>query len=164
MDASDRLEFQPVEAAGHHIHCYLDRHYPWRESRCTSIICAIDGAGLVPCHLPPPPLQPSHRTELPALDPPLHPFTAGAIRGRWLAPRSRRSYHLATRRRVSASIQSQALNALVFLYESVLEQPLGQIAGLSRVQRSRAFARPDCPGGPAVESDFTSAYPLRRPQ
>lgn len=43
--------------------------------------------------------------------------------------------HLAVKRRVSASTQSQALNALVFLYESVLEQPLGQIAGLSRVQR-----------------------------
>lgn len=43
--------------------------------------------------------------------------------------------HLAVRRRVSASTQSQALNALIFLYESVLEQPLGHIAGLSRVQR-----------------------------
>lgn len=43
--------------------------------------------------------------------------------------------HLAVQRRVSASTQSQALNALVFLYDSVLCQPLGQIAGLSRVQR-----------------------------
>jgi integron integrase len=42
---------------------------------------------------------------------------------------------LAARRRVSASTQSQALNALVFLYDHVLEQPLGQIAGLARVQR-----------------------------
>lgn len=43
--------------------------------------------------------------------------------------------HLATQRRVSASTQSQALNAIVFLFESVLEQPLGQIANLQRIQR-----------------------------
>jgi integron integrase len=43
--------------------------------------------------------------------------------------------HLAVKRRVSASTQSQALNALVFLYDAVLGQPLGDIAGLRRVQR-----------------------------
>jgi integron integrase len=43
--------------------------------------------------------------------------------------------YLAVHRRVSASTQAQALNALVFLYDFVLEQPLGQITGLSRVQR-----------------------------
>jgi integron integrase len=43
--------------------------------------------------------------------------------------------HLATARKVSASTQTQALNALVFLYDAVLEKPLGQMAGLRRIQR-----------------------------
>ena len=43
--------------------------------------------------------------------------------------------HLATMRRVSASTQSQALNAVVFLYGEVLSQPLGQMENLKRVQR-----------------------------
>lgn len=42
--------------------------------------------------------------------------------------------HLASHRRVAASTQTQALNALVFLYEGVLEKPLGQMANLKRVQ------------------------------
>ncbi len=43
--------------------------------------------------------------------------------------------HLASERHLSASSQTQALNALVFLYDSVLQQPLGEMAGLKRVQR-----------------------------
>ena len=43
--------------------------------------------------------------------------------------------HLASERHLSASSQTQALNALVFLYDSVLRQPLGEMAGLKRVQR-----------------------------
>lgn len=43
--------------------------------------------------------------------------------------------HLASHRRVSASTQSQALNALVFLYGTVLERSLGEMNGLRRVQR-----------------------------
>lgn len=43
--------------------------------------------------------------------------------------------HLATTRHVSASTQSQALNAIVFLYGEVLVQPLGQMENLKRVQR-----------------------------
>lgn len=43
--------------------------------------------------------------------------------------------HLAVDRRVSASTQTQALNALVFLYDSVLQMPLGELGGLKRVQR-----------------------------
>ena len=43
--------------------------------------------------------------------------------------------HLALDRRVAASTQSQALNAIVFLYDSVLARPLGQMSGLKRVQR-----------------------------
>jgi integron integrase len=42
---------------------------------------------------------------------------------------------LAVRRGVAASTQSQALNAIVFLYDAVLCQPLGEIANLQRVQR-----------------------------
>lgn len=43
--------------------------------------------------------------------------------------------HLAVTRRVSASTQSQALNALAFLYGQVLNQPLGTMTALRRVQR-----------------------------
>ena len=42
--------------------------------------------------------------------------------------------HLAVNRHVAASTQTQALNALVFLYDSVLHMPLGRLAGLKRVQ------------------------------
>jgi integron integrase len=43
--------------------------------------------------------------------------------------------HLAVARKVAASTQSQALNAIVFLYDSVLGKSLGQMTGLQRVQR-----------------------------
>lgn len=43
--------------------------------------------------------------------------------------------YLAAVRHVSASTQSQALNAIVFLYGEVLNQPLGRLANLQRVQR-----------------------------
>jgi site-specific recombinase XerD len=43
--------------------------------------------------------------------------------------------HLAAERRVAPSTQAQALNALVFLYDSVPQKPLGELAGLKRVQR-----------------------------
>lgn len=42
--------------------------------------------------------------------------------------------YLAVKRKVSASTQSQALNALVFLYDGVLGRPLGEMSGLKRVQ------------------------------
>jgi integron integrase len=45
--------------------------------------------------------------------------------------------HLAVERRVAASTQTQALNALVFLYRDVLTAPLKEIEGLQRVQRRR---------------------------
>lgn len=45
--------------------------------------------------------------------------------------------HLAVRRNVSASTQSQALNALVFLYDKVLEQTLGDIGTFVRGKRPR---------------------------
>ena len=43
--------------------------------------------------------------------------------------------HLATTKRVSASTQSQALNALLFLYQEVLKKEVGHLSGLKRVQR-----------------------------
>jgi integron integrase len=42
---------------------------------------------------------------------------------------------LAVRQNVAASTQNQALNALVFLYDKVLEQPLGDIGGAVRAKR-----------------------------
>jgi integron integrase len=45
--------------------------------------------------------------------------------------------HLAADRRVSASTQSQALNALVFLYRQVLALELGWMEKLERAKRSR---------------------------
>ena len=43
--------------------------------------------------------------------------------------------HLAAVRGVAASTQSQALNALLFLYRAVLEAEVGHLSGLRRVQR-----------------------------
>ncbi|MBV1776121.1 integron integrase [Burkholderiaceae bacterium DAT-1] len=43
--------------------------------------------------------------------------------------------HLAVVKRVASATQSQALNALVFLYEAVLSRPVGTLAGLKRVQK-----------------------------
>lgn len=43
--------------------------------------------------------------------------------------------HLAVQRKVSASTQTQALNALVFLYRDVLVLPLKDMNGLDRVQQ-----------------------------
>ena len=42
---------------------------------------------------------------------------------------------LVTERKVAASTHNQALSALIFLYEVVLEQPLGDLAGLDRPRR-----------------------------
>lgn len=42
---------------------------------------------------------------------------------------------LAVNRQVAASTQSQALNAIVFLYDAVLGQSLGEIQNLKRVQK-----------------------------
>jgi len=39
---------------------------------------------------------------------------------------------LAVRRNVAAATQNQALNALVFLYDKVLQQPLGNIGDAVR--------------------------------
>jgi integron integrase len=44
--------------------------------------------------------------------------------------------HLAVERRVSASTQNQALNALLFLYKQVLGRDIGLIQGVTRAKRS----------------------------
>jgi integron integrase len=43
--------------------------------------------------------------------------------------------HLATERQVSASTQNQALQAILFLYNHVLGQPVGTIRGVERAKR-----------------------------
>jgi integrase len=43
--------------------------------------------------------------------------------------------HLALTGKVAASTQNQALNALVLLYEQVLQQPLGDLGEFARVKR-----------------------------
>ena len=45
--------------------------------------------------------------------------------------------YLAVQRKVSASTQTQALNAIVFLYRDVLAVPLGEMGGLHRVQQRK---------------------------
>ncbi len=45
--------------------------------------------------------------------------------------------HLAVEKRVSASTQTQALCALVFLYRTVLDRELGELDGLIRARRRR---------------------------
>jgi len=44
--------------------------------------------------------------------------------------------HLAVSKHVSASTQTQALSALVFLYRNVLDREVGQLEGLVRAKRS----------------------------
>src|SRR3990170_581924 len=43
--------------------------------------------------------------------------------------------HFATERRVSASTQNQALQAILFLYNHVLGQPVGMVRGVERAKR-----------------------------
>jgi integrase len=43
--------------------------------------------------------------------------------------------YLAVERQVTASTQNQALNALVFLYQNILQQPRGDLDGLVRAKR-----------------------------
>jgi len=45
--------------------------------------------------------------------------------------------YLAVERKVAASTQNQALNALVFLYKAVLDRPLGDMHGVVRARRAQ---------------------------
>lgn len=45
--------------------------------------------------------------------------------------------YLAVERKVAASTQNQALNALVFLYKVVLDKPLGEIKDITRAKKPR---------------------------
>lgn len=60
-----------------------------------------------------------------------HPASMGASEARIFLE------HLAVERQVAAAIQNQALNAIVFLYRHVLEQPLGEIGEFSRAKLPR---------------------------
>lgn len=64
---------------------------------------------------------------------------SGRRHPRDLGPEEVRDYlsHLATHERVSASTQNQALAALLFLYDGVLNEPLERIAGIAPARRSR---------------------------
>lgn len=83
-----------------------------------------------------------HR-EPPRLGPALSQPAKGAERERrWRHPREMgeeevRAYltHLATALQVGAAMQNQALSALVFLYQEVLHQPLGDFADFARAAR-----------------------------
>lgn len=80
--------------------------------------------------------------------------------------------HLAIAGRVAASTQSQALNALLFLYRDVLEEEVSHLSGLRRVQRrdrlpvvlsieevSTVLARME--GGPALMAHLLYGSGLR---
>lgn len=67
---------------------------------------------------------------------------AAARTGRWRHPRDLKEpdvtaflNHLANDRDVAASTQTQALSALLFLYDAVLDQPLGDLDALVRVRK-----------------------------
>jgi len=79
----------------------------------------------------------------PHLSPALSPPSEGAEREkRWRHPKemgppevAQFLAHLAVAGNVAASTQNQALNALVFLYEQVVQQPLGDLGEFARVKR-----------------------------
>ncbi len=45
--------------------------------------------------------------------------------------------HLAIQRKVAASTQNQALNAINFLYKEILEQPFGQTDDIPRAKKPK---------------------------
>ena len=51
MDAADRIKFEPVIAAGQHVHCYLDEFYVARITLYADH-CGVDGPGFAPCSVP----------------------------------------------------------------------------------------------------------------
>jgi integrase len=60
-----------------------------------------------------------------------HPSELGAAHvSAWLS-------HLATDRRVSASTQNQALSAVLFLYQKVLDLPLARVEGVERAKQPK---------------------------
>ena len=65
--------------------------------------------------------------------------------------------YLAVGREVSASTQNQALNALVFLYDQVLQQPLGTLGGVCARQTSAPTA-----GRPVACRSETAPWRARR--
>ena len=69
--------------------------------------------------------------------------------------------HLAVERKVAASTQTQALNAIVFLYRDVLAAPLAEMNGLNRVQQRQRIPVVLTPGEVAqVLSQMTGTTAL----
>ena len=64
------------------------------------------------------------------------PFVLASI-ARCLTATNRFLTHLAVREHVAASTQNQALSALLFLYQYVLQQPLNRIEGVVRARRPK---------------------------
>src|SRR2546422_9998947 len=63
-----------------------------------------------------------------------HPREMGAVEvGRFLSD-------LAVTRKVAASTQNQAFNALLFLYREVLHQEMGQLEAVGRAERAKRLA------------------------
>ena len=76
-------------------------------------------------------LQHPHGTILLALDSLFHPFASTAC------PAEVNAFltWLAVERKVAAATQNLALNVLAFLYDKVLQQPIGQVGEVGRVKR-----------------------------
>ena len=59
------------------------------------------------------------------------------LTGYGYVPAAEESLRKAVERRISASTQTQALSALLYLYREILEKPVGELEGLIRAKRSR---------------------------
>ncbi len=110
-----------------------------------------EAAGIVPRRTRAPSLRPPHRSSAGS---PLQPTHAEEAYVHWIRryiefhqhqhPRklaegdvNRFLTHLAVKEHVAASTQNQALSAILFLYEHVLEQPLDRIEGVVRARRPK---------------------------
>jgi hypothetical protein len=68
-------------------------------------------------------------------------FTANVIQSRWGENEvGKFLQHLALNKGVAASTQNQALNAIVFLYGSVLKRPLGKLPHVFRAKRPKRLS------------------------
>jgi site-specific recombinase XerD len=68
--------------------------------------------------------------------------------------------HLASKRQVSASTQSSALNAIVFLYRSVFKEEMPDLSNLRRIKRYKTI--PVVMSLQEVESTLSRMYGTTR--